>query len=225
MICSRCSATPCSCGPSSAIPGCVPGGPVPGAARLPGNQPPKIRHLACTLGSRIQPAIDRARKVAHTLGFRPYRVRLVWQKQDEITGEWAEVHELELMPVEVRSMAGVDLRVESSGQMPTGILRLQGISPILVDEWTLRGYLQGQPWSANDPKREFFYEIQQIPQCEGDPTPQRYRFILASAPEYDGDGRQWIVRITDQFGRRAPDGTDTTVPGELYEPQRARLVP
>mgnify|MGYP000036998915 CR=1 FL=1 len=93
-----------------------------------------------------------------------------------------------------------------------------------VDELTLRGYLQGKAWSADNPSREFFFEIQQIRRCATDPEPERYRYVLDGVPELETDRMQWRVRLLAQYGRRSRAGQDTTVPGALYPLPDAAVI-
>ena len=221
MTC-RCT-TPCSCNPAQIEPGCVPGGPSPTAPVAFANTQP-LSSLACSILGGLQPIVDSARRITHEIGARPYRVRLVWQEQSSITAKWSEAHSLELVPVRLEA-GRENLEDLAAGGVPTGSITLREISPIQVDELTLRGYLQGQPWGADEPTREFFFEVQQLPRCAGDPTPERYRYVLEGVPELRTDAFDWQVRLIAQFGRRSQDGQDTTVPGELYPTGDAVLVP
>lgn len=214
MPCPSCSRAPCSCVPTPSAPGCNPSGRGPGVAPLPGNAPVDLAALQCTPALAVQPAIDQARRQIHLAGLRPYRVRLVWQVQDEDTRQWVEDANLELMPVEVLDFESVDLIVEAAGQKPDGVIRLREVSPNQVDEWTLRGYRNGEPWGDDSDRREFFYEVQLLSLCAGDPTPRTYRFILAGAPVLRMDRNEWQVRLTTQFGHRTPERVDQTVVDE-----------
>ena len=215
--------TPCSCSPAQLGPGCVPGGPSPTAPVAFANTQP-LSSLACSILGGLQLVVDSARRIAHEIGARPYRVWLVWQEQNPLTAKWSQVYSLELVPVRV-SADRESIETLAAGGVPTGSITLREISPIQVDELTLRGYLQGQPWGADEPTREFFFEVQQLPRCAGDPTPERYRFVLAGVPELRTDSFEWQVRLIAQFGRRSRDGQDSTVPGELYDVGDAVLVP
>jgi hypothetical protein len=223
MTC-RCASAPCRCGPSTTPGNCNPGGPSPTQPVAPANTQP-VDSLACTLLGGLQATIDYGRQLAHAIGARPYRVRMVWQEQDRITAKWSAVHERELVPVRIET-GRESLETLLGGSVPTGTISLREISPIQVDELTLRGYIQGEPWGAEDPSREFFFEIQQIPYCATDPEPERYRFVLDGVPELRTDSHEWRVSLVAAFGRRERDGTDSTVPGELYSTDRgAMLVP
>lgn len=202
---------------------CNPGGPSPDQPTAPEHTQPLDFLVCSTLGS-LQEIVDRGRRLAHEFGARAYRVRLVWQEQSTIDSKWSEVFELELVPVRV-SLGGVSLAALAAGQVPGGTVSLSEVSPAQVDEMTLRGYLQGAAWGADEPTREFFFEVQQLRRCPTDPEPERYRFVLEGVPEYRADRLDWRVILTSAFGRRARDGSDTTVPGELYPTDGAILVP
>jgi hypothetical protein len=196
-------------------PGCVLGGPGPDAPVALSNTQP-LDSLACSVLGQVQAAADFGRRIAHSIGARAHRVRLVWQEQDEITGKWSEVKSLELVPVRITE-GRENLDDLAPGQVPVGQISLREVSSIQVDEATLRGYLNGEQWTTV-PTREFFYEVQQLPRCPTDPEPERYRYVLAAVPEYKADDLEWRVRLVAQFGRRERDGSDATVPGEFYPP-------
>lgn len=221
MICSTCSGA-CSCGGPQAQPGCTPGGPSPTTpATYPNTQP--LGSLSCSLLGGLQGVIDSARRIAHEVGARAYRVRLVWQERSSVTGLFAEVHSLELVPVRVEQ-GREQFTDEVAGQIPGGSISLREVSPVQVDELTLRGYLQGKPWSVDNPSREFFFELQQIRRCATDPEPERYRYVLDGVPELETDRMQWRVRLLAQFGRRSRAGQDTTVPGAIYPLPDAAVI-
>ena len=213
MTCTRCAGV-CSCGG----PTCTPE-PSPDLAPALANTQP-LSSLGCTVLGGLQSAIDSARRISHTIGARAHRVRLVWQEQDSVTGKWAQVHVLELVPVRVTE-GREDLSDLAPGQVPVGQISLREVSPLQVDEATLRGYLNGEQWTT-DPAREFFYELQQLPYrtapCPGAQQPERYRYVLAGVPELRTADHEWRVKLVAQYGRRERDGSDSTVPGEFYVP-------
>lgn len=184
----------------------------------PGNQPVCDDTYQCSLGVRLQPVIDRARRVAHRLGVRPYRVFLVWQERDR-TRKFVEVCRKELTPVRLVALDAVDLDVSQAGLQPEGGIQLREISPAQTSEDELRGYLNGVAWGADDPDREFFYEIQLHPRCIDDETPRRRRFIIGSEPHFDGGGFQYRVGLVDQEIARSRDGVDRTVADERRVPR------
>lgn len=216
-----CKSKPCPCSPSAATT-CQGYG--PGVAQPPGNTPPPVDSLACTVAGSIQAAVDRARRVQHQLGFRPYRVRLVWQARDTLTGKWAEDASLELMPVKVSGVAEIDYVVSEAGRTTEGDVRLTEVSPAQADQYTLEGYRDGKQWAGRSPDREFFYEIQQIRRCATDPEPRTYRMIPNGAPELDAENSQWVIRLTDQFGERSPAHEDQTVSGQTWVQNPARVA-
>lgn len=212
-VCGSCSRKPCSCVPSS-LPGGCPPGRGPDFPTAPANSPTPNTALACTPALARQRGIDIARRQVHKIGNRPYRVLLVWQTQDDQDGTWSETNggtSLELLPVEVRDFDSVELIVEQAAQKPDGVISLREVSPLQVDEWTLRGYRNGEPWGDDTATREFFYEVQHIPLCPGDRAPRTYRFVLAGAPTLRMDRNEWQVRLTTQFGYRREDLVDQTV--------------
>ena len=184
----------------------------------PGNQPVCDDTYQCSLGVRLQPTIDRARRIAHRLGVRPYRVFLVWQERRR-TREWYEVCRKELTPVRLIALDSVDLDVSQAGLQPEGGVSLREISPAQVTEDELRGYLNGEPWGADDPDREFFYEVQLHQRCVDGATPRRRRFIIGSEPHLDGGAFQYRVGLVDQEIARSPDGQDRTAPNDLPVPR------
>ena len=222
MICQRCSGA-CSCGGSSSLqPGCQPGGPSPFVdPTYPNTQPTST--LACTLLGSLQGVIDGARRIAHDVGARAYRVRLVWQQRSGVTGTWAEAYSIELVPVRV-DVGRESFSDEVAGQVPTGPITIREVSPIQVDDLTLHGYLQGKDWSQDDPSREFFFELQQIRRCATDPETERYRYVLDGVPELRPDRHEWKIRLLPQFGRRTRAGQDSTVPGAVYPLPDAAVI-
>jgi hypothetical protein len=221
VACSTCSGA-CSCGGHSAQPGCTPGGPTPVTpATYPNTQPTST--LACTLLGGLQGVVDGARRIVHEVGARAYRVRLVWQERDGVTGLLREVYSLELVPVRV-DVGREQFSDEVAGQVPGGAITLREVSPIQVDELTLRGYLQGENWSQDNPAREFFFELEQIKRCAGDPAVERYRYVLDGVPELLPDRFEWRVRLLAQFGRRTRAGQDSTVPGAFYPLPDAAVI-
>lgn len=218
-VCGSCSRAPCSCVPTASPAGCPPGR-GPDFPQAPANTPPPISSLACTFALSAQAGIDNARKTVHALGLRPYKVRLVWQRQDDFDHDWIEDASLELMPVEVRDFETVALIIEQAGQKPDGIINLREVSPRQVDEWTLRGYRNGEPWGDDTATREFFYEVQHIGLCPADAKPRTYRFTLAGAPVLRTDRHEWQVKLTTQLSYRTPELEDQTVADEGFEDAR-----
>lgn len=184
-----------------------------------------INALACTTAGRIQAAIDSARRVIHQQGFRPYRIRLVWQEQSTFDGTWNEVASLELQPVRVSDLNAIQLIVSEAGTRTEGTVTLTEVSPLQVDEYTLLGFLNGERWGGTDSNQEFFYELEQTKWCPGDPLPQRLRFVPASKPNLDITSGQWVVELTDQFGERSSTGEDQTTPSDYVFTNPAAYSP
>lgn len=175
----------------------------------------------CGLGVQLQPTVDGARRLLHEQGLRPYRVFLVWQEREH-GREWQTVRELELVPVKAIGMHEIELTVTPVGTLPTGPVKLREISLQQVDEDTLRGALDGEPWDG--PDREFFYEVRLHRRCASDPEPRRRRFVIAGEPEARATSFEWIVRLTDSMPARDRAGNDATVGEAELGQQGAKLV-
>ena len=103
-----------------------------------GQRPISETDYRCSVMLRTQSAVDRARRVAHQIGTRPYRVSLVWQER-QTDRRWKQVHSCELMPVRVLTMDSVEIVASDWGADLVGAVSLTEISPNQVDEDTLRG--------------------------------------------------------------------------------------
>lgn len=186
----------------------------------PGNAAVEPQAYQASVAVRLQCTVDRARRLSHTLGTRPYRVFLVWQERDR-NRTFREVRKIELMPVKLVALDSVDLQLEAAGLTGEGGVTLREISPAQVSEDDLKGRIDGADWAADDGDREFFYEVQRHPRCEGrDPT-ERRRFVLAAEPHLDGGKLQYRVQLVDQEIARDRDGNDRTV---APTPKRPQLV-
>lgn len=171
----------------------------------PGNQPIYDCEYQASPGATLQGLIDIGRRVAHEVGFRAYRVWLVWVERDA-TQRYVERKRIELMPIKVSSLASVDVVLDPTGLRPDGQVTLTNISPVQVDEGDLRGYLDGAPLPSG---WDFFYEVRRYPRCAGEqPLPRR--FTIASLPHWDAPGFQYVVRIVDQEVPRSVSGADQT---------------
>ena len=174
--------------------------PADGEEPLPSNVATTDPEYRCSLGVRLQPTVDRARQINHRLGFRPYRVFLVWQEEDRRRG-WTEKCRLELTPVRVVGLDGVDLELSEAGLQPEGGITLREVSPSQVSEDDLRGFLGGSQWGADTINREFFYELVMHDRCPertaGEGT-RRRRFILGAEPHLDGPNFEFRVGLVDQ---------------------------
>ena len=237
-----CVEQPCNCKPGrvgTQGPNLVPTvencGPGPTAdEQLPGNEPVSDEEYRCSLGVRLQGAIDRARRIPHALGFRPYRVFLVWQERER-DREWRSVCEMELIPVRLMALDRVDLELSEVGLNPEGAIQLREISPAQVTEDDLRGFLNGEKWGSNTIDRQFFYEVRLHERCTPQDVPgrvfpaggpRRRRFILGTEPHLDGDRHQFRVGLVDQEIARSRTGRDQTInPDRAKPPALPRLVP
>jgi hypothetical protein len=178
----------------------------------PGNQPVSEAEYMCSLGVVLQPIIDSARHVAHELGLRPYQVQLVWQQRRKLTREWVAARTLQLTPASIPGLDQVSLVLGQVGTYKDGVVDLVEVSPAQVNETTLRGLLDGQPWADDDQNdREFFYEIHLMRRCPGDPEPERHRFTLASPPYFDASNFEWSLRLKPQIMERDGNGVDQSV--------------
>jgi hypothetical protein len=202
--------------------------PASGDPQLPGNEPVEDDAYRCALGVRLQPAVDRARRLSHTFGVRPYRVFLVWQERDRYR-IWRERCRLELIPVRLEGLSGVDLTLAEAGLNPEGIITLHEVSPSQVTEDDLRGFLDGALWGKDTVDREFFYEVRLHERCigRGPGGTKRRRFILGAEPEYKGDDLQWEVGLVDQEIARDRSDRDRSLDPERRPPsiQGPTLVP
>lgn len=199
---------PCSqgCGPFA---GGYPDGWGTGAAQGspcspgPANTPVTDAQYRCSLGVSLQGTVDGARRVVHALGLRPYRVALVWAERGA-RERYRAIRELELTPVQVTPVEDLEYGLTQAGRQVDGTLVVSQISPAQVQEWELRGKVNGGEDPPDDV--EFFWEITRHPRCPDDRVrPGRYTPV--GLPGYDGPGFQWVVTLAAQQNPRAPDGT------------------
>lgn len=174
----------------------------------PGNAPVSEATYQCSLGVRLQGVIDRARRKVHELGFRPYRVSLVWQQFNRAKNEWQEVDRVELVPCRVVAKDAVSRDVGEGGVIFDGSLVIDQISPKQVTERQLEGWRGGEAWPATSSEREFFYEVQAMRRCPGDPEMPRRRFTIDSQVHFDGEGYQYRLSLTPQIVDRGEGGQD-----------------
>jgi hypothetical protein len=177
----------------------------------PGNVPVDEASYMCSLGVRLQGTLDRARRINHRLGMRPYRVTLVWQERAR-PRDWREVYRLELTPVRVIDMTEVGRDLGESGNYANGSIRLTEVSPAQVSENILRGQLPaGVQWGAETHDREFFFEVQRYRRCVGDAEPPRHRFVLGSEVHHDGEQMFYSFVLVAQQVPRGPGGVDKSL--------------
>lgn len=176
----------------------------------------------CSLGVRLQPTADRARRIAHRLGFRPYRVAIIWQERDR-KREWREVYRVELMPVRVVAMDSVARELGESGNRAEGSMRVTEVSPQQVTENMLRGQLPaGVQWGADTHDREMFFEVQRFRRCPEDPENPRHRFILGSEVHHDAEQMMFTFVLQAQQVPRGPEGEDRSL--NLRRPKPPQIV-
>ncbi len=180
-------------------------GPGPASACLP------EAAYQCSFAVGVQAQVDAARRQVHTLGFRPYRVSLIWQAFNRIRVKWEEVARIDLMPVKVVAMNSASYQKGEGGLYLEGPVQLEEVSPQQVNESQLRGWRDGVNWADKSSEREFFYEIQQYRRCPGDPEPQRYRFALGTAVHHDAVGFQYLFALQPQIVQRGDGGVDQSL--------------
>ena len=198
--------------------------PAPGVcAPGPANVPLTDDQLHGSLGVCLQPAVDEARKIVHDLGLRGYRVYLVWQRRNA-QQRFEVFRRVELHPVLVSSLAGVNWESSASGMRGEGEITLSEISPAQVDGRELFGEIPELNYIL-DPDIEFFYEVVPRARCTGQ-TVHPGRFTPSSLPYYDAENFQWVVDLVDQeLPRSPPDDSDSTfqTARETLRKRRGRL--
>jgi hypothetical protein len=202
-----CTLSGCPCGTptddltgaTTATPGiCAPG---------PGNEPITDAEYQGSSAVCLQATIDAARRQSHLLGFRPYRVKLVWVKRDNSQRFTQVLREIELVPVLISTLTGQAWQATTLGaDEGPGDLSISEISPAQVNDLDLLGKING---SDVDYDVDFFYEIQQIPRCAGD-NPRPYRFVPSSLPHYSAEDYQWAINVVAQNNARGADGSDNS---------------
>jgi len=184
----------------------------------PGNVPITEAEYMCSLGVRMQPTADRARRIAHRLGMRPYRVAIIWQERGS-KREWREVYRVELMPVRVVAMDSVARELGELGNHAEGAMRVTEVSPQQVTEGMLRGQLPaGVQWGADTHDREMFFEVQRFRRCPEDPENPRHRFVLGSEVHHDAEGMQFSFVLQAQQVPRSPEGADRSLNTQRVKP-------
>jgi len=164
----------------------------------------------------MQPAVDRMRRLAHTMGFVRERVFLVWQEQDQKSRRWREVERLELMPVRVLGLDKLNKVLSENGTIEGGEVTVHGVSPAQVTIAMLQGRRDGKAW-ADSSSREFFFEVERTERCEGDRPEPRLRFALAG--EVAAPPLEYRFRLVAQQKPRRDDGRDAGLlqPGRLAD--------
>lgn len=184
----------------------------------PGNVPITEAEYMCSLGVRMQPTADRARRIAHRLGMRPYRVAIIWQERGS-RREWREVYRVELTPVRVVAMDSVSRELGELGNHAEGAMRVTEVSPQQVTEGMLRGQLPaGVQWGADTHDREMFFEVQRFRRCPEDPENPRHRFVLGSEVHHDAEGMQFMFVLQAQQVPRSPEGADRSLNTQRVKP-------
>ena len=184
----------------------------------PGNVPITEAEFMCSLGVRMQPTADRARRIAHRLGMRPYRVAIIWQERAS-KREWREVYRVELTPVRVVAMDSVSRELGELGNHAEGAMRVTEVSPQQVTEGMLRGQLPaGVQWGADTHDREMFFEVQRFRRCPEDPENPRHRFVLGSEVHHDAEGMQFTFVLQAQQVPRSPEGADRSLNTQRVKP-------
>jgi hypothetical protein len=135
--------------------------------------------------------VDSARRQVHVLGFRAWRVFLVWTRRNR-TQVFEEIKRIELMPVKVSQLDDVSLDLDPSGLATRGSIHLSEISPVQVNELTLRGFING---ALPRDDEEFVYEVRRIPRCASEETIPR-QFTISTAPHFHPTKLMWTVGLT-----------------------------
>lgn len=178
---------------------------------LAGNVPVTDAEYQCSIGTQLQPTLDIARRVVHTLGLRPYQVFLVWQQRTR-QRTWEEFRRCEVMPVRVSNPEGIELSSTVWGEDIQGGYTLEEVSPLQLDEDAVKGYINGVDWAEKSTEREFFYEIILHQRCPGAPlTPRRRRFTLSGEPFLNGQRFYWRLELSEQKVSRSRSGVDQTI--------------
>ncbi len=170
----------------------------------------------CSLAVRIQSAIDAARRIDHKLGYKPYRVQLIWQER-QADRSFKELRRLELTPVTMVTMNSLEVVASRWGESNLGGVALEGISPRQVNDDTLRGYIDGEDWVSKANGREFFYEITLINWCSTELKNKRRRFYPATEPNLEADTGQYQISLIQQSNDRGRDESDQVIGDQLND--------
>lgn len=150
--------------------------------------------IAYTLARRIIDPVDRARDVVTRLGFRPYVVRLVWLRWTaggRGHGEPVVDREKVLLPTpKISDLTGVAIITNAAAADEQGGIMVSEISGCYTEE-QLRGI--DAPGHPVPDDQTFFWEIEFL-RADGEDTKRR-RFALRSAPYYDAEAAQWVVKL------------------------------
>jgi hypothetical protein len=166
-----------------------------------------------SIGVCLQGTIDEARRLSHELGFRPYRVMLLWTHRNTRQRS-TPFKAIELIPVQVTTVTDVGRVMTPSGMETQGGITLSNISPTQVDHNVLLGKIDNQ-----DPGQdiEFFYEVSLQSRCTLElPGGAPYRFTPASEPYFNAESYEWTINLTDQNMSRS-DLSDPTAPADRDE--------
>lgn len=165
---------------------------------------PDAQTLACTLGQKLIPAVDRIRDLYTRFGARPYRVHIVRTRSSGPTrgvGVEQVVQELELLPVPmVVDMRSLTEMVTPVGVNEQGIVQLQYISGRYTEEQLLGFGPSGAPVAPNE---TVYYEITFF-RRDGRPA-ERRRFVRDSVPSYNALQFQWMVTLVSALENRSRD--------------------
>jgi hypothetical protein len=156
-----------------------------------------VRGLSCLA--------DDMRDLYTSLGARAYEVHLVhtqWSGGQRGLGVQNVLSDVVLLPTPlVTSFDGLATELLAVGSNEQGTLRVSQISP-RYDEFTLRGWINGEPL---DEGINFFYEVY-FPQPLGQTIGPRRRFTVSGIPEYRPLEFQWVLTLTKANSNREPDG-------------------
>jgi hypothetical protein len=181
-----------------------------------------------SLASRLSSVVDRGRQLDARLGFRPYRVHLVWTRWDgrEERGDGRQ-EVVARFPIEptpiVSDLTALRAQSFSAGRAYVGDLRITEISARLPLRLLLGQVLPDRLEDEVPHPYSFFWEVfEDGRHC---PPEERKRFSPSSAPFLDAPNQQWIVTLEKQSGDMGKDGrpVDVVVPPSL-DPWKSRRL-
>lgn len=164
-----------------------------------------------SLAARLGRIHDRTRQVNVRLGFRPYRVFLVWTKWNGAErGEGVQevMRRCELLPTPlVQDLSSVALSPYGAGVLPVGSVRIREVSPRYSLE-LLMGRVYPEEGEDQVPQPyDFFYEVvadgRHLKAGEKEP---RARFRVMATPFFDAENQEWSLVLERQSGEMDKEG-------------------
>lgn len=174
-----------------------------------------------SLAVRLQGTVDRARRISHRMGFRPYQVWIVYQERAP-RRDWREVYRQQIL-CKVVDMTEVGRELGENGTFGSGAIRVTEVSPASVTEPMLRGQLpDGVKWGGDTHDRETFIEIQRYRRCPTDPENPRHRFVLGSEVHHDAEQMMLSFVLVAQQVPRGDGGADRSL--NLQRPHKSPVI-